>query len=46
MCMFQVQEEELGKEHDEQEDNKKVKDLVGMIGNMYKKKSNKFVSNF
>jgi len=37
MCMFQVQEEELGKEYDEENKNKKVKDLLSMINDMYKK---------
>lgn len=37
MCMFQVQEEEIGKQYDERDENKKVKDLLSMIDNMYKK---------
>ena len=38
MCMFQVQEESLGKEYKEKDDKKKVKDLLKMMDNMYKKK--------
>lgn len=37
MCMFQVQEEELGKQYEEKSENKKIKDLLSMIGSMYKK---------
>ena len=35
MCMFQVQEEELGKEFDSGSENNKVKSLLSMIGEMY-----------
>jgi len=37
MCMFQVQEEELGKEYNEKDENKNVKNLLEMIDDMYKK---------
>lgn len=37
MCMFQVQEEALGKTHDEKKANSKHKKLVSMIEKMYKK---------
>lgn len=37
MCMFQVQEEALGKTHDEKKTNSKHKKLVSMIDKMYKK---------
>lgn len=37
MCMFQVQEESLGKKHDEKDENKNAKKLLAMIDNMYKK---------
>lgn len=37
MCMFQVQEEALGKTHDEKKTNIKHKKLVSMIDKMYKK---------
>lgn len=37
MCMFQVQEEELGKKHDDKDENKNAKKLLAMIDNMYKK---------
>lgn len=37
MCMFQVQEEALGKTHDEKKVNSKHKKLVSMIDKMYKK---------
>jgi len=37
MCMFQVQEDALGKEYKEKDENKKIKDLVNMIDKMYKK---------
>jgi len=36
MCMFQVQEESLDKEYGEDKINKNIKDLVEMMGNMYK----------
>lgn len=38
MCMFQVQEEVLGKEYDEKKVNEKYKKLIEMTSNMYKKK--------
>lgn len=39
MCLFQVQEEELGKVHDqEKKPNKNVEKLLGMVEKMYKKK--------
>lgn len=38
MCMFQVQEEVLGKEYDEEKVNEKYKKLIEMTSNMYKKK--------
>lgn len=37
MAIFQVQEEEIGKEYGDKKENKKVKDLLSMIDNMYKK---------
>lgn len=37
MCMFQVQEEQLGKEYSEKNINKNAKKLLKMIDNMYKK---------
>lgn len=37
MCMFQVQEEELGKEHKSGSENKNAKKLLAMMENMYKK---------
>jgi hypothetical protein len=37
MCMFQVQEEELGKEYDKKKEHKNAKKLLAMIDNMYKK---------
>ena len=37
MCMFQVQEESLDKEYDKPYENKNMKKLVSMMGNMYKK---------
>ena len=37
MCMFQVQEEELGKEYNEKDEHKNTKKLLSMIQNMYKK---------
>lgn len=36
MCMFQVQEEELGKEYDEKVENKSAKELLKMMETMYK----------
>ena len=36
MCMFQVQEESLGKEYGEEKQNKNVKDLMSMMSEMYK----------
>lgn len=36
MCMFQVQEDELGKEHDSKENNR-IKDVMKMLDNFYKK---------
>jgi hypothetical protein len=36
MCMFQVQEESLGKEYGEEKQNKNVKDLMSMMSDMYK----------
>ena len=38
MCMFQVQEEVLGKVHDEKKENKNVKKLLEMVDDMYRKK--------
>lgn len=37
MCMFQVQEEELGKEHGDNKPNQNAKKLLEMIDKMYKK---------
>ena len=37
MCMFQVQEEELGKEYSENNENENAKKLLKMIDKMYKK---------
>lgn len=37
MCMFQVQEEQLGKEYDEKKENKNAKKLLEMMNEMYKK---------
>ena len=37
MCMFQVQEEELGTVHDDRKQNETVKQLLDMMPNMYKK---------
>jgi len=37
MCMFQVQEEVLGKEYDEKKESKNAKLLLEMINDMYKK---------
>ncbi len=37
MAIFQVQEEEIGKEYGNKKENKKVKDLLSMIDQMYKK---------
>jgi hypothetical protein len=37
MCMFQVQEEKLGKEYDKKKEHKNAKKLLAMIDNMYKK---------
>lgn len=37
MCMFMMQEEKLGKEYNEDKGNTKIKELVNMIKNMYKK---------
>ena len=37
MCMFQVQEETLGKVHDENKENETAKKLLENIKNMYKK---------
>jgi len=37
MCIFQVQEDDLGKEYDKPYENKNMKKLVGMMGNMYNK---------
>ena len=38
MCMFQVQEEQLGKVHDEKKINPKYEQLLKLTSNMYKKK--------
>lgn len=38
MCMFQVQEEQLGKEYDTKKENKNAKLLLEMINDMYIKK--------
>ena len=38
MCMFQVQEDELGKEYDEKKEHKTAKQLLSMIDDMYNKK--------
>ena len=35
--MFQVQEEELGKEYDVKDENKNIKNLLAMMDDMYKK---------
>ena len=37
MCMFQVQEESLGKEYAEVKENKKVQMLLSMVDDMYKR---------
>jgi len=37
MCMFQVQEEAIGKTHNKEEENKNAKKLLQMIDKMYKK---------
>ena len=37
MCMFQVQEESLGKEYTEVKENKKVQMLLSMVDDMYKR---------
>ncbi len=37
MCMFQVQEEVLGKEYDVKKENKNAKKLLEMVNEMYKK---------
>jgi hypothetical protein len=37
MCMFQVQEEVLGKEYNEKKENNNVKMLLEMVNDMYKK---------
>jgi hypothetical protein len=37
MCMFQVQEEELGKTYDKKKENKNAEKLLQMIEEMYKK---------
>jgi hypothetical protein len=37
MCMFQVQEEELGKEYNTKKENKNAKKLLGMIDKMHRK---------
>lgn len=37
MCMFQVQEETLGKEYDEKKTNKNAEMLISMMNDMYKK---------
>lgn len=37
MCMFQVQEEALGKTYDVKDEKKNVKDLLAMMNDMYKK---------
>jgi hypothetical protein len=37
MCMFQVQQETLGKEHKEVEEHYNVKELLEMMSDMYKK---------
>ena len=37
MCMFQVQEEMLGKEYNEKKENNNVKMLLEMVNDMYKK---------
>ena len=37
MCMFQVQEEILGKEYNEKKENTNVKMLLEMVNDMYKK---------
>lgn len=38
MCMFQVQEEQLGKEYDNKKENKNAKLLLEMMNDMYRKK--------
>lgn len=40
MCMFQVQEEEIGKEYSEKKENKSAKKLLEMRRNMFKNNSN------
>ena len=37
MCLFQVQEEELGKTYDKKKENKNAKKLIEMMNEMYKK---------
>ena len=37
MCMFQVQEEQIGKQYDEKDEKKNIKDLLAMMNDMYKK---------
>jgi hypothetical protein len=39
MCMFQVQEEQLGKEYTDEDEYSTAKKLVSRIGNMYRKSS-------
>lgn len=47
MCMFQVQEETLGKVYDEEEVNKNAKKLLSMVQKMHGgKKSNNLSKNF
>jgi hypothetical protein len=41
MCMFQVQEEELGKEYGTGQENKKIKDLISMMNEMYPRSKEK-----
>jgi hypothetical protein len=37
MCMFQVQEETLGKEYSEKKENKNINNLLDMMNDMYKR---------
>jgi len=39
MCMFQVEEEVLGKEYTESKGNKNANKLLGMMKNMYRNSS-------
>lgn len=45
MCMFQVQEEELGKKYEDKKQNNKAKGLLDMKEKMYKKKNNNGLRN-